>query len=75
MSNAAWRIRKRVAAEALPFQKGNFRDDELLVRDALNRVLTIIDVELEREAEQQFTRPISQQAEQSKTMMYGGDDK
>ncbi len=69
MSNAAWRIRKRVAAV---IKRGYLTADMKLV---LAEVMEIIDVELEREAEQQFTRPISQQAEQSKTMMYGGDDK
>ena len=35
---------------------------------AMDRVLEIIDEEIELEAERQFTRPISQQAEQSRML-------
>lgn len=65
MSNAAWRIRKRFAY--LP-------DAEMLRRGPedkyvpIETVLAIIDEEIDREAERQFTRPISQQAEMSKIL-------
>ena len=62
MSSAAWRIRKRVAS---------LRADEWETWErlsALQTVLDIIDEELEVEAERQFTRPISQQAEQSRML-------
>lgn len=58
MSNAAWRIRKRVVAYASEYPDS----------PAMDRVLEIIDEEIELEAERQFTRPISQQAEQSRML-------
>lgn len=63
MSNAAWRTRKRVAALSTAPAQGR-----LGAYVPVSGVLDIIDDELEREAEQQFTRPISQQAEQSKML-------
>lgn len=68
MSRAAWRIRKRVEEMARPYQRGEYFSDQMDVRDRLNDVLDIIDEEIEAEAERQFTRPISQQAEMSKTL-------
>lgn len=61
MSNAAWKIRKRVARS----KTTEIAEVEYL---PIELVLEIIDEEIELEAERQFTRPISQQAEQSRML-------
>lgn len=63
MSNAAWRIRKRIKR-----QYDNRVESDPGTAIFLDCVLNIIDEEIEREAEQQFTRPISKQAEMSRLL-------
>ena len=68
VSRGLLRIYKAVESAAKPYQRGGYLDDQADVRDAFNFVLMAIDEEIEAEAERQFTRPISQQAELSKNL-------
>ena len=68
MSRGLLNIYRTVQAAAAPYQKGGHLDDQPDVRDAFNFVLMSIEEEIELEAERQFTRPISQQAELSKNL-------
>jgi len=66
VSSAAWRIRKRVVERV---ERTTITDEWMDgVMFGYRAVLDIIDQELEAEAERQFTRPISQQAEQSRML-------
>lgn len=64
MSRAAFNIRKRVVA----LRDWAERTKDVGTQAAFLTVLDIIDEEIEAEAERQFTRPISQQAELSKNL-------
>ena len=59
-----FRVRKRVVNLA----DWASRTQDVGAEAAFRTVLDIIDNELEAEAERQFTRPISQQAEQSRML-------
>ena len=64
MSRAALNIRRRV--EEMAYMASLVGDQDGVWE--LRNVLRIIDEEIEAEAERQFTRPISQQAELSKNL-------